>query len=591
MAATTVSPDLYLTVSRAYLPVPRPDGGLYFASDLAGHSQVYSLDQPGAWPVRRAASSDRVLPVASTEHGLLVREDQGGNETWQLSLMSQDGHSLRRLTTDAKAIHLAPTVSPDGRRVGLSYNPGGQVDFALASLDLETGKLEDWLRPEGMWRWISWSPEGGAAAVQRLLSPTRSEGYLLQRDGALTHVLPTARRVDEITWTRGQRLLAVSDLASEFLRLVEIDVGDPARPVRIVFDAGDADVYGYVPDPGGRRAALAINRGLYDELAIIDIASGEVEERLPLPDGIAFVDNVTDVESQLAWSPDGERLFVAWETPTTPGEIYELPGAGATRWTFAGGAGLPDARRPRAATYRSFDGLRIPAVHYRVDDAPRPTVVLFHGGPEGQARGNFNQTAQLLLAGGFDVLMPNVRGSTGYGIEFFSLDDKELRWDSVRDGCEAARYLKREGMATRTAAFGGSYGGFMTLAVLVEDPELWDAAVDIVGIADWHTFFKNTSGWRRALRAVEYGDPDIPAEAEFLAEFSPLRRAHAIQAPLLVLHGRNDVRVPVGEAEQIARATNAELMIFDDEGHGIVRHGNRVRAYGRALRFLQEKLG
>ena len=185
--------------------------------------------------------------------------------------------------------------------------------------------------------------------------------------------------------------------------------------------------------------------------------------------------------------------------------------------------------------------------------------------------------------------MPNVRGSTGYGVRFFSLDDKELRWDSVRDGCEAARYLKREGYATRTAAMGGSYGGFMTLAVLVDDPDLWDAAVDIVGIADWHTFFKNTSGWRRALRAAEYGDPDIPTEAEFLAEFSPLRRAHAIKAPLLVLHGRNDVRVPVGEAEQIVRATGAELLIFDDEGHGIVRHGNRVRAYGRAVNFLREK--
>ena len=589
MAATTVSPDLYLTVSRAYTPVPRPDGGLYFASDLAGHSQVYSVDRPGAWPVRMAASSDRVLPVALTQRGLLVREDRGGNETWQLSLLSPDGHSLRRLTTDPRAMHLAPTVSPDGRQVGLSYNPGGQVDFALASLDLETGELEDWLRPEGMWRWSSWHPDGGAAGVQRVLSPTRSEGYLLQRDGTLSRVLAGARRVAEITWSGSRRLLAVTDLDSEFLRLVEVDATDPARPLRIVFDAGQADVYGYVPHPGGGRAIVAINRGLYDELAIVDIASGEVAERLQLPDGIAFVDNVSDVESQLAWSPDGERLFVAWETPIAPGEIYELPGA--TRWTQAGGAGLPDARHPRPATYRSFDGLRIPAVHYRVDGAPRPTVVLFHGGPEGQARGNFNQTAQLLLAGGLDVLMPNVRGSTGYGIEFFSLDDKELRWDSVRDGCEAARYLKREGLATRTAAFGGSYGGFMTLAVLVEDPDLWDAAVDIVGIADWHSFFRGTSGWRRALRAIEYGDPDIPAEGEFLAEFSPLRRAHAIKAPLLVLHGRNDPRVPVGEAEQIALATEAELMIFDDEGHGIVRHANRIRAYGRALRFLQEKLG
>jgi len=588
MPDSSLSPDLYLTVSRAYLPIPRPEGGLYFASDLAGHSQVYSVDRPGAWPVRAAASSDRTLPVAVTRHGLLVRHDRGGNETWQLSLMNADGQTLRRLTTDDRAIHLTPSVSPDGSRVGLAYNPGGQVDFALAALDLESGRLTDWLRPEGMWRWSSWRPDGAAAAVLHVLSPTRVEGYLLGPDGMLTRVLLGARRVDDIKWVDPGRLLVLSDLDSEFMRLLEVDAGDPARPGRVIFDAGEADVYGCVLDPATQRAVLAINRGPYDELAVIDVQTGELQARLELPDGIAFVDNVNDVDNQLAWSPDGSRLYVSWETPTVPGEIYELPGA--VRWTFAGGAGLPEARKPAPTTYRSFDGLPIPALHYRVDGAPRPTVVHFHGGPEGQARGNFNQVVQLLLAGGFDVFMPNVRGSTGYGVRFFSLDDKELRWDSVRDGCEAARHLKREGLATQTAAMGGSYGGFMTLAVLVEDPELWDAAVDIVGIADWHSFFKNTSGWRRALRAVEYGDPEIPAEGEFLAEFSPLRRAHVIRAPLLVLHGRNDVRVPVGEAEQIARATGAELMIFDDEGHGIARHANRVRAYGRALGFLSEKL-
>jgi dipeptidyl aminopeptidase/acylaminoacyl peptidase len=218
-------------------------------------------------------------------------------------------------------------------------------------------------------------------------------------------------------------------------------------------------------------------------------------------------------------------------------------------------------------------------------------VVWFHGGPESQLRGNYSPVFHMLTSAGFDVLAPNVRGSSGYGVRYVGLDDREKRWDSVRDGCEAGRHLKREGYATRLAAMGGSYGGFMTLAVLVEDPDLWDAAVDIVGIADWHTFFKNTSGWRRATRATEYGDPEQQPDAEFLAEFSPLRRAHAIKTPLLVIHGRNDVRVPVAEAEQISKAArDAELLIFDDEGHGLVRHQNRVRGYGRALAFLSERL-
>jgi dipeptidyl aminopeptidase/acylaminoacyl peptidase len=145
-------------------------------------------------------------------------------------------------------------------------------------------------------------------------------------------------------------------------------------------------------------------------------------------------------------------------------------------------------------------------------------------------------------------------------------------------------------MASRLIAMGGSYGGFMTLAVLVEDPTLWDAGIDMVGIADWHSFFRNTSGWRRSMRVAEYGEPEGP-DGAFLAEFSPLRQADRITAHLLVIHGRNDPRVPVSEAEQIHHAVpRSELLIFDDEGHGIARHGNRARAYGRALAFVRERL-
>jgi dipeptidyl aminopeptidase/acylaminoacyl peptidase len=304
---------------------------------------------------------------------------------------------------------------------------------------------------------------------------------------------------------------------------------------------------------------------------------------------VVYSDNASDPAQHLAWSPDGERLFVAWESATSPAEIFEA--AAGRRWTRASGEVLPGLVTPAEVSYHSFDGLEVPVLHYRVDSSPRPAVVLFHGGPEGQSRAGFNPIIAMWNAAGFDVLAPNVRGSTGYGAGYHSLDDRALRWDSVRDGTEAARWLKRSGLATRLIAMGGSYGGFMTLAVLVDDPTLWDAGIDVVGIADWHSFFRNTSGWRRSLRVAEYGEPEGP-DGEFLAEFSPLRRSHAIQAHLLVIHGRNDVRVPVGEAIQIHEAVaGSELMIFDDEGHGILRHPNRVRAYGRALAFVRERIG
>jgi dienelactone hydrolase len=574
--------ELYLTAGRAYLPRPAPDGSLWFASDLPGHAQVFRLDQPMGWPVRAVPNSLRTLPVAHTRHGLLVRQDRGGNETWQLALVTEGG-TLQPVTSDERAIHQSPTVNPDGERVGLAYNPGGQVDFTLAVLDLATGRLEPWLERSGMWRWSAWNPDGSAAAVEHVLSPTRSESYVLRPGGEPVRLLAGARRVSEAAWA-GPRLLALSDLDSEFMRLLDAESG------RTVFEAEGRDVVAFVADPKGGRAAVVVNAGACDELVLIDLESGIVTkpEQPAAGDGIVYTDNVNDPASNIAWSADGAQLFVAWETALRPADILDLQGG--RRWTAAGDSTPEGGTRPEDVAYRSFDGLEVPALLYRARTPGGPTVVNFHGGPEGQARAGFQPFVQLFVAAGLNVLTPNVRGSTGYGVRYFSLDDRELRWDSVRDGCEAARWLKREHPGMRVAAMGGSYGGFMTLAVLVEDPSLWDAAVDIVGIADWHSFFRTTSGWRRALRTAEYGDPEQPGDADFLARFSPLRRAASIRAPMLVIHGRNDVRVPLGEAEQIAAATGSELLVFDDEGHGIVRHGNRVRAYGRALEFLLEKL-
>jgi dipeptidyl aminopeptidase/acylaminoacyl peptidase len=462
----------------------------------------------------------------------------------------------------------------------------------LGVIDLETGAIERWVERGGDWSWLAWSPDGSTAAVAQDL-PTRphhNQAYLLRAGGELRPILTDALFVSDVTWA-GDRLLALTDLDREFIGLVELDPTNPDGPgaVRRRLVDEEHDVLAAVPDPTGRRVAVVVNEGAHDSLRILDLETGAEtgQDAAALPAGMVYVDNSSSTGDHIAWSPDGSRLFVAWESPTSPAEVYELPGA--TRWTRAGGDPPAGLVTPDEVRYRSFDGLEVPALHYRVDRTPRPTVVFFHGGPAGQSRGNFQPVIAMWNAAGFDVLAPNVRGSTGHGRRYYSLDDRELRWDSVRDGCAAGRWLRAEGHATSLTAMGGSYGGFMTLAVLVEEPDLWDAAVDIVGIADWHSFFANTSGWRRANRAAEYGDPSGP-DGEFMAEISPLRRAHRIRTPLLVIHGRNDVRVPVSEAARIHEAApDSELLVFDDEGHGILKHGNRTRAYGRALDFVRQR--
>ncbi|TMF22650.1 MAG: S9 family peptidase [Chloroflexi bacterium] len=579
--ADPVRIEKVLSVVRATRPLPDPDGGIYFASNAAGKAQVFQQPAPGVAPLRVVESETRMVPHAHTPGGLLVRADRDGDEIWQVGLITDTGY--RQLTTDPMAIHRSVTLHPDGRRAGLSWNPGGQANLVLGELDLASGAKTPWAEPGGFWEWAAWSPDGRRAAVVKLMG-TPTEAYVLDRDGGLRRLLPDAVRTHPVEWLEAG-ILAVTDLGRDFVGLALINPDVPDAVARWLF-AEDHDVEGATVDAKGVKAAVVVNEGVHDGIRILDLGDGHMLDRVQLPAGVVVSDHSGDAAYHVSWSPDGGRLFVSWDRATQPAEIYEWPGA--TRWTFTSEppAGLVE---PVEVEYESFDGLRVPGLLYRIDEAPRPTVVQFHGGPEGQARANFLPQAHLLNASGINLFLPNVRGSTGYGLKFQSLDDKTLRWNGVKDGCEAARFLSRTGVASKTAAMGGSYGGFMTLAVLVECLGLWDAAVDVVGIADWHTFFANMPPWRGVLRINEYGDPN-GAEAEFLREISPIHRAHLIKAPLLVIHGRNDPRVPVEESEQIARATGAELMIFEDEGHGIAGVANQVTSNRRILEFLAEHL-
>jgi dipeptidyl aminopeptidase/acylaminoacyl peptidase len=228
-------------------------------------------------------------------------------------------------------------------------------------------------------------------------------------------------------------------------------------------------------------------------------------------------------------------------------------------------------------------------------DSPAGSVVVnVHGGPEAQARRVFNPVVQALVAAGHIVLVPNVRGSTGYGKRWYSLDDVRLRLESVADLADLRAWVPAVGGdPERVALYGGSYGGYMVLAGLSMQPELWAAGVDVVGMSSLVTFLENTSAYRRASREREYGRLD--EDRDFLEEASPLAHLDAMVAPLFVIHGANDPRVPLTESEQIKAALDAKgvpctLLVYPDEGHGLAKRRNRLDAYPQVIEFLQEQL-
>jgi dipeptidyl aminopeptidase/acylaminoacyl peptidase len=246
--------------------------------------------------------------------------------------------------------------------------------------------------------------------------------------------------------------------------------------------------------------------------------------------------------------------------------------------------------------YPSFDERQVPAFIYvpkHTRHKKVPAIICIHGGPESQARPVFDPLIQYLVYHGYAVILPNVRGSAGYGKTYLALDDKERRMDSVRDLEYLYRALAARGdiHSKKIALLGGSYGGYMVLAGLAFLPDLWAAGVDIVGIANLTTFLQNTSSWRRALREAEYGYLD--KDQEILRKFSPINAIGYLKAPLLMIHGANDPRVPLSEAEQMAEKLKSlgkqfQLLVYPDEGHGLEKLENRIDAYRKVVAFLDK---
>ena len=316
------------------------------------------------------------------------------------------------------------------------------------------------------------------------------------------------------------------------------------------------------------------------------------------------------------FSPDGQRLALTLNPATSPSDVHviDLNAGTLARWTRSEVGGL-DADKfvaPTLVRYPTFDQVHgdttgnvrrtIPAFYYRPANVPAdkklPVVINIHGGPEGQARPTFNPTAQYLANElGVAMLVPNVRGSSGYGKTYLGLDNAEKREDSVKDIGALLDWIaaQPELDASRVGVYGGSYGGYMVLASLMHYPERIRAGVDIVGISHFGTFLNNTEAYRRDLRRAEYGDERDPAMQAVFDRISPLNGASRITAPLFVAQGRNDPRVPYTEAEQIVKAVRGNgqpvwFLMFNDEGHGFAKKANSDHFGAATMLFWQQHL-
>jgi dipeptidyl aminopeptidase/acylaminoacyl peptidase len=621
------APDIraYLEIRTASPSSWAPDGSaMLVSSNLPGTSQVHRLDLGDA---RLPVDAERLVPLTDFRepvgagylpadpgggdaHRLLVATDRGGNERYQLFTMPADPATpltgpdeLDELVVDEEHIHRPGGVSRDGRWLAYATNRGDGVDFDTWVRDLVTGEERRAWAPGGWTSGGGFSPDGRYLAVSELTTragDNRVHLVDLHRlgDEAADHDDPAARElaphedaasVGTPSWLPdGSAFFFSTDVGREFVGIAR---GTPDGAWSYVIEPGwDA---GCAVDWTGRHLLVVSNDDGRTRAELRDPVSLEVTATVPLPgDGVA---------GGFAFSKDGRHLAFSCSSARIPGDAwrYDTDTGELARLTVSPGDVDPETFvEPELVRYRSFDGLEVPAFVFRPADAPAPypVVVMIHGGPESQWRPSFSPLTQYLVANGFAVVAPNVRGSTGYGRAYQHLDDVELRLDSVRDLAGLHDWLATQDDldADRAALYGGSYGGYMVLMGLTHQPERWRAGVDIVGMSNLVTFLENTADWRRAFREREYGS--LEHDRELLAELSPITHVDRLRAPLCIVHGANDPRVPLGEAEQIheileERGIRSELLVYEDEGHGLAKLANRVDAYPRIAAFLHEVLG
>ena len=341
--------------------------------------------------------------------------------------------------------------------------------------------------------------------------------------------------------------------------------------------------------------AMQINRDGYSTLEIYNTKTAQFENVPSAPKGIMGYYGMN-------WASDSYKLLFSLTSGKRPTDVWMLDMENDTvsRQTFTPTEGIDSDEmvEPTLCHYSSFDGLTVPYWFYKSTKAgngPVPVVIDIHGGPEGQERPTFNPLFQYLVNEGLNIIAPNVRGSVGYGKDYHHLDDVEKRLDSVADVDALVKHLVETGIAKKDkiAVMGVSYGGYMTLASITHYPDLWAAAIDTVGMSDLETFLENTADYRRAHRESEYGS--LEHHRDVLRRVSPIHKVDEIVAPLMVIHGANDPRVPVSEADQIVKSLRdrnvpVEYLRYEDEGHGLAKRKNQLDCYPQVAEFLKKYL-
>jgi dipeptidyl aminopeptidase/acylaminoacyl peptidase len=580
--------------------------GMLISTRFGETSQIHYVERPGG--ARRQITffpepaGGAAFYPNTDRRAFLFAMDKGGSEFYQIYYydMLKGTYSL---VTDGKSRNGGGHWSRSGKQFCYTSTRrnGRDNDIYIAqAADPSNSKLL--LEVNGSWNVEDWSPDDKKLIVAQGISVTESYLHFVDvQTGSKEQINPSLKTAytGALFTGDGKSICYTSDENGDFQQIIHMDIASKKKTIltsKIPWDVTDFDLA-----PDGKTLVFVVNEGGISTLHLLNLITKKEIDIPASPAGVI---------SGVKYNPAGTLIAMTINTAKTPGDIYTFDVHSKTyvRWTYSevGGLNTDLFVIPRLITYPTFDSLAgkprmIPALYYRPEKkspTPMPVIINIHGGPEGQSLPTFSSTAQYWANElGCAVLLPNVRGSTGYGKNYVSLDNGFNREGSVKDIGALLDWIagQPELDKKRVAVYGGSYGGFMVLSSLFHYPDKIRCGVDVVGISNFVTFLESTQEYRRDLRRVEYGDERDSTMRKFLMAISPTTNAGKITSPLFVAQGKNDPRVPFTEAEQIVKTvrsngTNVWYMIAKDEGHGFQKKVNRDYFNNAMTMFFEEFL-
>lgn len=570
-----------------------------YLSDQSGTYQIRTISVDGGQP-RQITSFDEPINemfYCPTKDRILFMMDTGGNENHQLYIINGDGTGLAQLTNQPDRRVISVKFSPDGTKIAFTANFRDERYFDIYVMDLET-KNQTLVREVASFNTVeAWSPDQKNLVIATWDNSYNNNLYMLDiKSGQHRLITPHEGHAlfMEVVWPKGKEgkkgFYCVSDKRNSFRKLVFfIHRKDHIE----VMDNAPWDTSNLCLSENGRVMGYTLNVQGFSQMVLIDMKEKKYWAKPQMPAGVV---------KGLELSNDGRYALFSFSSPLHNSDIwlYDAKDNKGRRLTQSSTAGIDPGSfvAPEMVEF-SGSGLQIPAFLYRPKGKEKqknlPVIVYLHGGPESQERPDFSRLFQYFLNKGFAIFAPNVRGSSGYGKAYVHLDDKEHRMDSVKDAAMGVQWLIQSKVADpkRIGVYGGSYGGFMVLALMTEYPGLFAAGVDVVGISNFETFLERTHPFRRALREAEYGS--LAKDKEMLRQISPIHKVDKITGALMVIQGANDPRVPKYEADQVVEeakkaGVEVEYLLYEDEGHGLQKLKNKLDAYPKVADFFQRHL-